>query len=387
MSEANILTVTREEAGQKLLRFLERRLNAHRPELYRWLRTGQIRLNKSRAKAESIINAFDEVRLPPQALELIIVQSSPTTASYTGTHKITNREQKGIPDYPYSQKTKKIPENASSSLPVLLEDDNILIINKPAGLPVQLGSGHTDSIASRLKEKAALSGLAFAPAPAHRLDKQSSGVLVAGKTHLYLRYLHSLFSGKSSEMSGGISVDISGAKEAESCSNRKALLERDYLFWVSGLWNLESETLLQDTMVQVHDKQGMERMACLATAQGGNSYTIDKLPDVPCAAKATKGLAASARFQVLKQLQRSPCGSATLLKARLLSGRKHQLRVQCASRGYPIIGDTRYGGARFCTMLLHATHIFIPAVDNFYGQSYPAYKVQVLPDWTNPFTV
>jgi len=322
MPESNLLFVAPAEAGQKLLRFLERRLQAPRPSIYHWLRTGQIRVNKGRVKAGHLLATGDEVRLPPQALNEIPQGDS---LDNSAAHLQIN------------------PRELLPGLRIIHQDEYLLALNKPAGLPVQPGSKHVDSVSVRLRNSAGTS--VFIPAPAHRLDKQCAGLLVAGKTHLYQCYLHSLFAAE------------------------KPLLEREYLLWVKGILELLPETKFVDFLTPKTNTGGTERIKAVTSS------------DNAIASKA------AAFYTTIKVLHDSPCGQATLLKARLLTGRKHQIRVQCATRGHEIIGDVRYGGPFFRRMLLHSFRLHLPACPDFRGQSFPEYNLQSLPEWPAPFDV
>jgi 23S rRNA pseudouridine955/2504/2580 synthase len=319
MPENNILIVTPAEAGQKLLRFLERKLKTPRPSLYRWLRTGQVRLNKGRAGADHLLEAGDEIRLPPQAQQELVRCGDNSAVDL-------HIEQRDL-----------LP-----GLKIIHQDAFLLALDKPAGLPAQPGSKHIDSVSVRLKNSAQAS--AFIPAPAHRLDRQSTGLMVAGKTHLYQSYLHSLFAAE------------------------KPLLEREYLLWVKGIVELLPETEFVDYLAAQTNSGGMERMGVVSAA-------------------GTKASRAAAFYSTIKILCESPCGQATLLKARLLTGRKHQIRAQCAGRGHALIGDGRYGGPFFGKMLLHSFRLHLPGCADFRGQSFPEYNLQSLPVWPTPFDV
>ena len=122
------LTVSRAEAGQKLLNFLQRRVEAATGEFHKWIRSGQVRLNGSRAKAFDRMNEGDAVRVPPFA-----VLKNAGSKHLPGACAVTEGTGKD-----------------SLFLPIVHEDADILVLNKPAGLPTQGGTGHADSVVSRL---------------------------------------------------------------------------------------------------------------------------------------------------------------------------------------------------------------------------------------------
>lgn len=191
----NALIVSREEAGQKLLNFLQRRLEAANGELHKWIRSGQVRINGGRAKAFDRVEEGDSVRVPPFASAR--ASDAPTPGAS--------------------------PHERSSLLSIVYEDDDILILNKTAGLPTQGGSGHADSVVSRLT--ALFSGSTFLPAPVHRLDKDTSGLLLAGKNYAALR------------------------KFSDALAGREGLPPRkEYLAWIWGRWPHSEEYRLRDLL-------------------------------------------------------------------------------------------------------------------------------------------
>jgi 23S rRNA pseudouridine955/2504/2580 synthase len=337
-NNGNICIITKAEAGMKALRFLERRLSLPRPLLFRLLRTGKIRINRSRVKPEHILAPGDEVKVP---LPLHV------------------QGKKGADPAVFS------PGRAPSlgpGLDIVYMDESLLVLNKAPGLPVQPGSGHMDSVSSRLGK--AFAGSPFIPAPAHRLDKQSSGLILAGRVYLAQRHLHRLFSA------------------------RKAELDRRYLVWVSGVWDLPGKTRFKDGLVQKKGADNLERMYVLESAENGlEAITEYKTLKILRAVGSREDKTGPGIFPP----GRAALRSATLLEARLFTGRKHQIRVQCASRGYPVIGDARYAGPQHTPMLLHACKIALPGVNPLDAGStekpFCSGHFEARPDWPEPFTI
>lgn len=298
------------ESGQKLLQFLQRRLNLPPALLHRWIRTGQARLNGRRAKPFARVNLGDVVRLPPFAV---------TLAAQAGAPALDGR-----PAQP--------PDLVGASLhlpplpPLVGAHGDIWAFHKPAGLTVQPGSGHEDSLASRLAAHAP--GAGFAPTPAHRLDKDTSGILLVAATHSALRALHEAF--------------------------RERLLIKEYVAWVAGAWPWHGPRSLRDFIAK-EGAPGAERMR-------------------PCA----PGPHAREALCVVAPLKTGP--DKSLVQIRLITGRTHQIRVQLAALGHPVIGDGKYGSKRrdHCPGLrLHALRLVLPDGASF----------ERLPDWTEPYAV
>ena len=279
-TEVQHWSVTPAEAGQKLLQFLERRLARELPRsaLQRWIRTGQVRVDGRRAKPFDRIAAEQVVRIPPyiqDAVSLLFSDQTPEHAAET---------------------------TPSDVLDLIHETDELLVLAKPAGLAMHPGTGLHDSLATRLAK--AYAGASFMPTAAHRLDRETSGLLLAAKTYGRLQALHELF--------------------------RERRVLKTYLAWVAGDWTAESVMELRDQLEKARG-QAFERVR---TGQG----------------KEAGAMAAC--------LHRIP--GASLLAVRLLTGRTHQIRVQLSGRGFPILGDSKYAGPPAERLYLHAWRLEFP---------------------------
>lgn len=261
-----------EEAGQKLLQYLVRRLGGKAPQsaILRWIRTGQVRIDGGRAKPFDRLRQGAVVRIPPFE--------------------------------PGEPQNKHAPAQ-NDALSIVFENEELLVIAKPAGLPTHPGSGWDDSVQTRLKARYA--DAPFSPTPAHRLDKNTSGLLLAAKTYVALRRLQDAFRDKTAD--------------------------KDYLAWVKGAWDLSSLNAPVKLADQL-EKTGASGKQQMRTGQGKNAVTI----------------ATPLRIEE----------NASLLNLRILTGRTHQIRAQLASRNFPIVGDAKYGGGQ-PPMLLHAFHVAI----------------------------
>ncbi len=321
------LTVSRAEAGQKLLNFLQRRVEAATGEFHRWIRTGQVRVNGSRAKAFDRVEEGDQVRVPPFA---VFLPAGSETKSEVRTPSAIRPQDRG-----------EAKEKSSSSLRIVYEDEDLLVIAKPAGLPVQGGTGHSDSIASRLAAERADAD--FVPAPVHRLDKDTTGLLVAGKTYAAVRLLTDALAGRGGEAP-----------------------RKEYLAWVEGRWPFspaEGPQELHDFLAKDQKAQRMKTVRGPKQEEG---------QEARCIVTALEA----------RRIPEGPKGREhTLLLVRLITGRTHQIRVQLASRGHAIVGDPWYGKSSNEGLRLHAFRLSLPLPD---GKSR---TLELLPPWKGAWKV
>ncbi|MDD2966573.1 MAG: RluA family pseudouridine synthase [Desulfovibrionaceae bacterium] len=326
----HLLTVTAEESGQKLLQYLVRRLNLSQTLLHRWIRTGQIRCNGGRVKPFDRVAQGDVVRLPPFARAMAqsaqFERKTVLPAAQQQENKATEAPSAvAVPSAPFgeSEESAKLaasaaalprirsgrfsPAHAATSAllppPAIREQGEIWAFNKPAGLPVQPGTGHADSIATRLS--LAYAHKSFVPTPAHRLDRETSGVLLVGASYRALRFLQEAFKAHS--------------------------IVKEYLAWVEGRWAHASPRLLCHSMEKKHSGI-FEKMH---TGTGKDAACI--VAPLCCQ------------------------GQRSLLHIRLITGRTHQIRAQLSACGYPLLGDAKYGSRVTGSLYLHALRIILPA--------------------------
>ena len=297
MPEVQYLLIKPEEAGQKLISFLQRKTRKKIPysALMRWIRTGQVRIDGKRAKPFGRLRAGQKVRIPPH------------DSGLESENKILSHQK----------------------LDIVYEDDQFLVINKPSGLPVHPGSGHKDSVVHRLRSQFA--EFHFPPTPVHRLDKDTSGLLLVAKSFSFLRAMQKIWSSK---------------------------VNKFYLAWVRGVWPYRKWVKLENRLLvrKEVEKQGNKEPA---------SYTGKKV------VISSKGKQARSRAFLLRVIS-----GYSLLALRLETGRTHQLRVQLATRNHPIVGDFRYGHHEPYPLLLHAWQL-----------SWPGYNFTSLPKWPQEFKV
>lgn len=265
-----------EENGRKLLSFLEARLGSLPQGLFmRIVRTGQVRIDGRRCKPFDRVATGQTVRIPPVSVE---TRDNDAARHQSGGH----------------------------SLDIVYEDASMIVVNKPGGLPVHGGSGWTDSVHDRLKTDGP-----FSPTPVHRLDRDTSGLLLCARTHDFLRHMHKSWS------------DVTKA----------------YLCWVEGLWDRSGWT----TVISDLAKQDTEKGQQMVSGTGKQAVTHVH----PILSEAGQ----------------------TLMLAVLGTGRTHQIRVHMADSGHPIIGDPRYGQGK--GLKLHAAYLSFAGHTFFRLPSWP----------------
>lgn len=307
--DPNTVIVDPREGGQKLLQFLQRRLDLPPSLLHRWIRTGQVRINGGRAKPFGLVAAGDSVRLPPFALGM-------------------SRRSKATGGQP-SPEQGHAPRPRAQALPPaprpLQKDGDLWVFCKPAGLPTHPGTGHEDSLSSRLAAEAG--DAPFKPTPVHRLDKDTSGILLVAASFAILREL--------------------------TTALRERQMKKEYLAWVEGRWPHDGVRLFRHWLrKEAGAGNGREQMHVRQSGTPADGETEALLLVRPVRVEDRR----------------------SLLLVRLLTGRTHQIRAQLSSLGHPIEGDVKYGArgrASGSPMYLHAMRVILPDGRRF----------ACLPDW------
>ena len=265
-AEVRLVLVDDEDAGQRLDNFLFRQLKGvPKTHIYRIIRSGEVRINRGRASAERRIEAGDQIRLPP-------VRTSDRA----------------------DDKARMMSASATTlalarEFPILYEDDSLLAINKPAGVAVHGGSGVSFGVIEQLRmarPQARLLELV------HRLDRETSGILLVAKKRSSLKNLQDQFR----------------ARETD----------KTYLALVSGQWPA-GRKVLDKSLHKYLLPDGERRVRVVAKDH----------PDAMPSLTLVKVARASS--------------SCSLLEVTIKTGRTHQIRVHLAAEGMPIIGDDKYG--------------------------------------------
>ncbi len=295
------LIIRNTEAGQNLFRYLLRVLpDAPSGILRKSLRKKNITLNGRKAEGKEILQEGDTVR---------VWFSEETWEKFSGAGK-TEKETES-PDFPFSFQDM-----------ILYEDENILILNKPAGLLSQRdGSGApslNDGVLSYLKD---VMTPAFRPSVCNRLDRNTSGLVLAGKHLPALQMLNGLLKDRT--------------------------LRKYYVTILFG--TLTGEKTVKGYLIK--DKNSNRSFL----------YRERKDGAVPI----------ETRYRVLRNFTAGGI-PLTLAEAHLVTGRSHQLRLHFASLGHPILGDRKYGSRESIEaskalsvpcQLLHAERIIFPHLE------------------------
>jgi 23S rRNA pseudouridine955/2504/2580 synthase len=250
-ARATTLEVGDDAAAQRIDNFLLRHLKGvPKSHVYRVLRSGEVRVNSGRVKPEYRLQPGDRVRVPPIRI---------------------------------SEKKSTLARPAE--FPVVHEDGALLVIDKPAGVAVHGGSGVSYGVIESLR---ASRPQAKYLELAHRLDRDTSGLLVVAQKRGALVELHRML--------------------------RDGEVEKVYLAIVKGAWE-GGPRELRESLHKYVDAKGERRVAV-----------------------REDGIRAVTRVRALKK-----SADFSLLEVRLLTGRTHQIRVHLAHAGHPVLGDSKYG--------------------------------------------
>ncbi|ROH88255.1 RluA family pseudouridine synthase [Pseudomethylobacillus aquaticus] len=255
-ASVNNVAVDENSAGQRVDNFLTRLLRGvPKSHIYRIVRSGEVRVNSKRVEASHKLAVDDQVRIPPvrTAVKPAMQSAGPVSARLEHT--------------------------------ILFEDEALLVINKPAGLAVHGGSGISRGVIEQFRlERPQAKFLELV----HRLDRETSGILLLAKKRAALVALH------------------------EAIRNNQT--DKRYLILVHGVWPDQKKRVTMPLQKYVLPS-GERRVS--VQPDGQHSETV---------------------FHLRQQF-----AEFSLLEAQLVTGRTHQLRVQLAHLGFPIAGDDKYG--------------------------------------------
>jgi 23S rRNA pseudouridine955/2504/2580 synthase len=255
----NRLAVGEAGAGQRVDNFLLRVLKGvPKSHIYRILRSGEVRLNRKRVKPDARLALGDELRIPPIR---------------TGVE---------VPD--------RLPTARPITLSILYEDDALIAIDKPSGLAVHGGSGIAFGLIEQLR---ATRPEAKFLELVHRLDRDTSGVLLVAKKRAALVVMHAALR------DGGV--------------------DKRYAVLVKGKWR-DAKRTVELPLTKFLTGEG-ERRVRVEQGTGKHARTVF----------------------LRRKVWADAIEPVSLLEAELHTGRTHQIRVHLTHLGYPLAGDDKYG--------------------------------------------
>lgn len=268
LQAVRIVKIDEASEGQRVDNYLLKTLKGvPKSHIYRILRSGEVRVNKKRVSADVRLAMGDLVRIPPI--------------------RVANAQPKDPK-----------PIATKYTLSIIYEDTAMLVIDKPAGIAVHGGSGISLGVIEQLRQerpKAKYLELV------HRLDRETSGVLMVAKKRSALVALHQLI--------------------------RDNKTDKRYLVLVKGIWPDPKRKVTLD--LQKYTLPNGERRVNVVTDVKKDRYNQRQ--------------SSATIFRLVEQYNDTSLGNFSLLEAQLITGRTHQLRVQLAHLGYPIVGDDKYG--------------------------------------------
>ena len=265
----DFISVALEDAGKRLDQFLAVRLDSvSRARVQEMIAEGKVLVNAAPAKASLKLRGGERISVLGEA------QRAPLKAV-----------------------AEEIP------LDIVYEDDDLAVINKPAGMMVHAGAGATDDARNRgtlvnalLHHLRSLSGVGgeLRPGIVHRLDKETSGLIVVAKNDAAHRKLSAQFAARK--------------------------VKKKYVALAHGWVKKDSGTLAQSI-----SRDTVRRMKMTTRLEGGRT--------------------AVTHYRVARRLD-TKYGKFTLLDVKIDTGRTHQIRVHLAAMGHPVVGDTTYGAPK-----------------------------------------
>jgi 23S rRNA pseudouridine955/2504/2580 synthase len=271
-------------AGQRLDHFLIRVCKTvPKSHLYRVIRNGEVRVNGKRAQGELRLGDGDVVRVPPI---WVLPKENANTSDLSGL-----LHEKPV-----------LLANKAKRFEVLFEDDFLLAINKPEGVAVHGGSGVSSGVIEQIRAyRPELSYLELV----HRIDKETSGVLLMAKKRSALVHLQQQFSSRT--------------------------IAKHYRAVLVGKVPKRTKTLDGALLIRVL-QDGQKQVSVNAS-----------------------GVAAITRLTGIAHHEQPDIGTLSLVDAKIETGRTHQIRVHAAHQGWPIVGDQKYGNFELNKLLSKAS--------------------------------
>lgn len=330
------LEIRSNEAGQRFDKYLKKYLQkAPDGFIYKMLRKKNIVLNKKKADGKEMLYVGDKVKL---------FLSDETIEKFSG---ILPDSKKGL--------TELLKDKGKALTPdILYEDSHVIFFNKPSGVLSQKAKpddiSMTEYVIAYLLESGQISKeelLTFRPSVCNRLDRNTSGIIAAGKSLAGLKELSGLFRERT-------------LKKYYLCIVKGAVKEQAY---VKGFLKKDRAAnrvhILKEPVNKAHVlKEQPANQAGVLKGQQDRAYVLKEQPDDACLPIETEYIPVAYNREL------------TLLKVHLITGRAHQIRAHLASLKHPVLGDYKYGDRRvndiykekyqITDQLLHAYELQMP---------------------------
>lgn len=261
--QVHFVTIDEDNVEQRIDNFLLTKLKGvPKSMIYRIVRKGEVRVNKKRIKPEYKLQIDDVVRIPP----VRVAEKDNRTAPSPNLSRVSQLEER-----------------------IIHEDKYLIVLNKPAGIAVHGGSGVDYGVIEGLRSLRPQQKFLEL---VHRLDKDTSGVLLVAKKRSALKHLHEQLRSKT--------------------------MQKDYLALVRGDWQAKDK-VIKAPLLKITLKSG-ERIVRVNP----------------------EGKECETRYRIMQRFD-----GATLVKASPVTGRTHQIRVHCQFAGHAIACDDKYSEQKF----------------------------------------